>query len=110
MLNQKKIDRIYFSLPKAVQTKKPQEITTIMLIDRHASSCGKYSSGMIAYQRHIDIVFFNRTIQKIINYQFFEGTKPPEILQGTRKIGDNYGSNPEVDVIKYIQENIDTKF
>jgi hypothetical protein len=106
----KKIDRIYFSLPKATQTKNPEEITTIMLIDRHKSSCGKYSSGMIAYQQHIDIVFINRAIQEIINYQFFEGSRPPQILPGTRKIGANYGSNPEKDAIKYIQENINTKF
>lgn len=81
-----------------------------MLIDRHVTQCGKYSSGMIAYRHHIDIVFYNRSIKKIINYRFFEGSRPPEILQGNRKIGDNYGSNPEKDVIEYIRENMNTKF
>jgi hypothetical protein len=93
-------DDLYFKLPDVMRAKNPDEVNTIVKIQRLSSSVGTYSNGSDAIQQSAHITVIDAKSNKAIADQYFEGSMPPGSVSGS---GGGMGSSPDEEIIKYLE-------
>jgi hypothetical protein len=93
------VDDIYFSLPDELKPSGPEEVGTIIYIERIEIQVGQYTDGYGAYQDYWDITIVDKTALNIVDTVRIYGDKPPEKKQSS---GPRTGTGPEKKVIEYL--------
>jgi hypothetical protein len=95
----KAIDDIYFSLPNELKASEPNEVGTIILIERREVAVGRYTDGTGAYQDFWQLTIVDKTLLTIVGTIEISGEEPPEYKQSS---GPKTGTSPKTKVIEYL--------
>lgn len=98
-IKQSKIHELLFNLPGEVRARKPEDVKTILLIERILTKVGRYSDGQDAYEITWRIKLIDTTIPAIVAEKDFFGSDAPKWTRGAR----HAGSEPEDDVLEYLK-------
>jgi hypothetical protein len=91
---------LYFRIPESLRAKTPEEMNTLVQLDRHTDAAGKYTTGKTAYDRCIDVTVIDIASGKVIRTESFVG-RAPTVLIGSQK---PYGEWPDSLVVDLIEE------
>lgn len=94
-----KVDDPYFDLPEDVKAVKPEEVSTIVLLDYDKSVAGRYTDGAAGYRYTAKVTVIDKTSGTIVGRTSFKGGEPPSTKKGS---GDEYGPKPSNEIKNYL--------
>jgi len=97
--DERKIDQIYFDLPKELVAKSPAEVSTIIWLDWGEVLVGRYTDGAGGYRIICEVTIIDKAKSAIVDKEVISGSDPLSVKEGS---GDRYGSKPTSEVIDYI--------
>lgn len=95
----RQVDYMYFSMREDIRSSKPDDVGTIVWLERGEKQVGKYTGGSRAYVRTARVTVIDKALMTIVARRDFEGSSPPEtVKQGT----NGYGSDPSNQTLQYL--------
>lgn len=90
----------YFRLPEELRATQPEEVGTIVLLERSDERVGTYTDGAGAYVTTIEVTIIDKSIPMIIGRKSFRGENPLSAKYG---YGANYGLPPTIEIIDFLK-------
>lgn len=103
------IDEIHMQLPDCRRAVKPDEVGTIVWVEKTSENCGTYNTGTNAVQELCKVTIIDKSIPAIIYEVTFRGGEPPNsfMYHGSAP-ATKAGKSPVPNIVKFLS-NLQTK-
>ncbi len=92
---------LYFELPEEMRATTPDNLNTLVQIERHQDSVGHYTDGAVALQWNYDVTVIDYVTSEVVASEQFTGSQPPATKSHS---GSASGSKPTSEVVEYLKD------
>jgi len=97
--NKRRLDDIHFALPDSVRAATPQEVRTVVLVDRQGMTSGHYQNGAAGKTQTCRVRIVDLEKKRVIVREQFEGEAPGLARASQSEVT---GSSCDTDVERYV--------
>jgi hypothetical protein len=97
----KGLDDVYFSLSPRVKADAPEEVKTVVRVNKGENKVGQYTNGAPGYRYRYSVQVIDWMTKQVVASRDFEGSMPPTTIH-TKSSSPVYGSDPKGEVVSYL--------
>jgi hypothetical protein len=93
------------SLPDTVKARSPEQVGTVVIMEKERQSMGVYGAGPgHGYAVHRHIILVDWKTHAVLGRKSFRGSDPPKKIVTSGESRDAYGSDPLPDLLAYVTQ------
>jgi hypothetical protein len=99
-IGEKRVDRLYFELPKTLRAASPDAVATIVWLAWREEQVGQYAEGVPSCIEWCDVTVIDRAQSVVIGKKQFKGGDPPAVLK--KNFSKGVGPRPYKEIADYV--------
>jgi hypothetical protein len=97
----RKVDRIYFDLPKELRAETPDDVLTVVWLQWGEERVEEYEGGGWACRHLCTVTVFDKASKKVVAQESFIGGEPPR-MTNTPAGSNDYGDKPTDKIVFFL--------